>query len=216
MHTFDILQPYAFNENITDYIEGPYENGFVQIEKDDIVIDCGANVGIFSAYAAMKASNGKVYAFEPVSQIVNMLENTSALYDNIITMNFALSDRTGEQEIDISSIRENLGSASIVEYHNSSLSKKTETIKTLTIDDFIKKNNIERVDFIKADIEGAERLMLMGAQETIRRYSPKLSICTYHLEDDPQVLEEIIKDINPKYVIEHRWMKLFAHVPDNC
>ena len=77
----------------------------------------------------MKASNGKVYAFEPVSHIVNMLENTSALYDNIITMKFALSDKTGEQEIDISSISENLGSASIVEYHNSNLSKEILQLK---------------------------------------------------------------------------------------
>ena len=75
-------------------------------------------------------------------------------------------------------------------------------------------DGLERVDFIKADIEGAERLMLKGAQETLRRFAPKLSICTYHLPDDKEVLEALIKQANPHYVIEHRWQKLYAHVPE--
>ena len=71
---------------------------------------------------------------------------------------------------------------------------------------------MESVDFIKADIEGAERYMLMGARETLGKFAPKLSICTYHFPDDPEVLEKIILEANPNYKIEHRWKKLYAIV----
>ena len=46
---------------------------------------------------------------------------------------------------------------------NSEITSKL--VETITIDDFVKENNLERVDFIKSDIEGYERNMLTGAQE---------------------------------------------------
>lgn len=84
--------------------------------------------------------------------------------------------------------------------------------KMITLDEFVSENQIQKVDFIKADIEGAERYMLNGATETLRRFAPKLAICTYHLKDDPQVLEGIIKEANPAYTIVHTRHKLFASV----
>lgn len=69
------------------------------------------------------------------------------------------------------------------------------------------------MDFIKSDIEGEERNMLRGAMETLRRFSPKLSICKYHLPDDPENLKKIILEANPNYVIREEYMKLYAYVP---
>ncbi len=85
-------------------------------------------------------------------------------------------------------------------------------IALTTVDEFVKENNLQRVDFIKADIEGAERDMLRGARETLKRFAPKLAICTYHLPDDPQVLERIIKEANPDYTVVHTLHKLMAMV----
>lgn len=87
-------------------------------------------------------------------------------------------------------------------------------VQTTTIDQFVKNmpGGGGRVDFIKADIEGAERYMLMGAKETLAKFAPKLALCTYHLKDDPQVMEKLILEANPNYIIEHRWQKLYAYV----
>jgi hypothetical protein len=71
---------------------------------------------------------------------------------------------------------------------------------------------LTKVDFIKADIEGMERDLLLGAKQTIARFKPKLAICIYHLADDPEILPKIIKDICPEYKITFSDKKLFAQV----
>jgi hypothetical protein len=81
-----------------------------------------------------------------------------------------------------------------------------------TVDSFVAKNKLSRVDFIKADIEGEERTMLKGAAQTLRDFAPKLAICTYHYPDDPEVLEKIILNANPHYRIIQGPKKLFACV----
>ena len=86
---------------------------------------------------------------------------------------------------------------------------KTSEIKG----DPFKENALPRVDSIKADIEGYERYMLMGAQETLRRFAPKLALCTYHLPDDPEVLSELIKQANPDYNIVLKTKSCIASVP---
>ena len=43
-------------------------------------------------------------------------------------------------------------------------------------------------------------------------FAPKLAICTYHYNDDPQVLEEIILKANANYIVKHKWKKLYAYV----
>ncbi|GHT01861.1 hypothetical protein AGMMS50276_30860 [Synergistales bacterium] len=87
-------------------------------------------------------------------------------------------------------------------------------IETTTIDDFVEENGLERVDFIKADIEGYERHMLKGAAKTLKRFAPKLALCTYHLLDDPEVMERFIKEANPVYNVVQKRKKLFASVPE--
>lgn len=67
--------------------------------------------------------------------------------------------------------------------------------------------DFERVDFIKLDIEGAERNCLEGARKTIEKYHPRLAICAYHLQDDLLVLYEFIKSLHGSYDIKLRHYK---------
>ena len=61
-----------------------------------------------------------------------------------------------------------------------------------TIDAFVTQLNLPRVDFIKMDIEGAEREALKGASGILSKYHPRLMIDSYHRPDDMQVLPQII------------------------
>lgn len=74
-------------------------------------------------------------------------------------------------------------------------------IETIPIDEFVKEENLKRVDFIKMDIEGSEEKALLGAKETLRKFKPKLAICIYHKPKDFYELPLLIKEINPEYKI---------------
>ena len=50
--------------------------------------------------------------------------------------------------------------------------------------------------------------------KTLKEFGPKLSICTYHYPEDKELLESIILEANPNYIVEHHWRKLYAYVPE--
>jgi len=196
--------------------EGPYEYGDVYLNEGDVVFDCGANMGTFSAVASRYGA--KVYAFEAIPDIIdNYLSKTARMNENICIQNVAVWDK--EETLDFSFISGKIGASRAnqllwdphaIQHH------KQFTVPAITLDAFVERNGIKRVDFIKADIEGAERNMLRGATRILREFAPKLSICTYHLPDDPQVLREIILEANPQYQIVEKFQKMYAHVPQKA
>ncbi|MCL2651231.1 MAG: FkbM family methyltransferase [Candidatus Azobacteroides sp.] len=191
-------------------VEGPY--GYkkdlfnVTISKNDVVIDAGAWIGDFSAYAASKGAN--TYAFEPVEETFHLLCKTAKINKGEI---HPIKKGLGSEEceINIFTNKDHSGSNSLIIKNEKSTEEK---ISITTLDRFIEENKLERVDFIKADIEGAERDMLKGATNILKTFAPKLAICTYHLPDDPEVLEKIILEANPNYKIVQLQHKLFAAV----
>jgi len=204
----NILQSPEINYLFSSCLEGPYEVESLQLHKDDIVVDCGANMGIFS-FLAMKRGAKYVYAFDPMQRAQVLLKEniiSNGYEDSIIPIPFGLSEKTCtlsfvEEEI-------NIGGSHITRKGE----EKTETcnINCVTLDEWIFENKIPKIDFIKADIEGSERDMLRGARNTIKRDHPRLAICTYHLPDDPKVLRDIILSIDSSYNIEQHAMKLYA------
>ena len=92
-------------------------------------------------------------------------------------------------------------------------SNETEEIKCISIDSWVEANNIKKIDFIKADIEGAERDLLKGAMQTLKKFGPKLAICIYHFPDDPFIIPSLIKKANPAYIILKTSHKVFAYIP---
>lgn len=88
------------------------------------------------------------------------------------------------------------GSSHIVE--NSG--KGTDQIETARLDSVIN----EKVTFIKMDIEGAELEALKGAQDTIKKYKPKLAVCVYHKPEDILEIPCYIKELVPEYKLYFR------------
>ncbi len=203
--------------SIVHVYDGPYEQGNFCVKEGDIVIDAGANLGLFAISAAAKGAF--VYAFEPQAQLQETLKENIRLNgfeDRITVVPFGLSSENGEMafaEIDqmseigrFVSLTENQG------LRNSFSGCKTYAVRTVSLDSWAQENAIEHIDFIKSDIEGAERDLLKGSASVLKRFQPKLSICTYHLPDDPEVLEKIILEANPGYIISQQPKKLFAQI----
>lgn len=87
--------------------------------------------------------------------------------------------------------------------------------RQISLDSYCKENRIDNVDFIKVDIEGAERSLLRGARRVLLRDQPKLVICTYHLINDQKILPRIILNANPEYRIVKGRSVLYACVPES-
>ena len=180
----------------------------VRVRRGDVVIDAGSWIGDFAAYASEKGAS--VYAFEPLDPAFGYLSRTAELNPNVVPVKKGLGDENTHSSIFCDSC--NTGANSFLK--NMCVGQATATaVETVRLDDFVRENALPRVDFIKADIEGYERYMLMGAQETLKRFAPKLALCTYHLPDDPEVLSKLIKQANPAYNVVLKSKKLYASLP---
>lgn len=151
---------------------GIYEEGTLNafesiIKKGDIVFDLGANIGLTSIYASMLTGKaGKVYSFEAHPGTFNILKYNIEINkcENIIPLNYAISDSSG-----IGMIYENLdvnrGAASLIKKNHF---QKSFKIRTISIDQFTDKYKINRIDFIKMDIEGFELNAIKGMQNFLK------------------------------------------------
>ena len=207
----DLILP-AVYKDFSYTCEGTYEVDPVVIQPDDIVIDCGSNIGLFSAMIANRCA--KVYAFECVPDTYQYINELCKKYKNIILVKKAVGDSLGKVKFSMEK-NWNTNNQIIQEKEQEAFGdpKNFDFVDMIIIDNFVKEYGLKKVDFIKADIEGAERKMLKGASETLKKYAPKLSICEYHRLDDPEVLEKMIIQANPNYRIFHRNKKLYAYVP---
>lgn len=187
-----ILEHYAYRR----------DGKVVEVEPGDVVIDAGGCWGNGALYFADRAGpQGKVYCFEFVPQNLIILQRSLDLNqhisDSISVISKALWDKGGE----ILSYHDSGPGTSLKKDHDGPLLQ----VSTVTIDDFVKGEKIERVDFIKMDIEGSELKALQGAAKTIHSFRPKLAISLYHKQEDfitiPKYLAEL--DVQYEFYLDH-------------
>lgn len=187
--------------------EGAYEYGPVKISDGDVVLDIGASIGYVSVYAVSKGAES--YAFEPSPENHSLIKYHSRLNGNRIHLKpYAVSNECGSVEFGISSLC-STGSS----LDGCAKEARTPiTVSQITVDEFVKNEDLKKVDYIHANIVGAERLMLQGAQDTLRNFAPKIVICSYCEHDDRIILPELILKANPNYKILHNRGKIYAYV----
>lgn len=189
-----------------------YEKEDFHISKNDVVFDCGANMGLFAAYAATKGA--VVHCFEPCASTRQLLEETQKLYPNqIFIHSYAISNICGETEF---CETDNIGANHLSKYPvnpgNGILSK--EKVQTITLDEFVKQTGIIPT-FIKMDIEGAELDAMQGALQTLRQYTPKCVIGAYHTYDMPNKIKMLIRNTLSGWEIVQKQNNLFLDKNSN-
>jgi FkbM family methyltransferase len=139
--------------------------------KGATILDIGANKGIYCFWMLRAAGpSGNVIAFEPQSEMCAGIERLKRLFNwsNLRVMNLALSDVDGEKTLTRQKIGD--GSASL------ETSRRRETDATLDVPvtrlDTIANGTFAKLNFIKCDVEGHERDVFLGGEQTIRRYRP--------------------------------------------
>lgn len=185
---------------------GKYQTFPVIVNKGDVVIDCGAHIGIFSLlFAKLAGKNGKVVAIEPEERNYKALEKMTKLNKDIasiIPLKIAVYKENCWLDLYIA---KDPSCHTITPYYDERkkyLLGKKEKVKALKIDTIVEELGLEKVDFIKMDIEGAEIDALLGAEQTIKRFKPKLAICTYHRPTDSEEIKKIILSYNSDYKLK--------------
>lgn len=183
-----LIEQYAYKENAKPLVE---------VKPGNVVLDLGGCYGDTALYFAHKAGeSGRVHVFEFIPNNLKILKQNLA-------MNPLLEKRVQVVEHPVSDTSDqnvyylDFGPASHVSAEP--FENQTGITTTLSVDDFVERNNIERVDFIKMDIEGSEPAALRGAEKTIRRFRPTLAIAIYHSMDDFVNIPEWICNLQLPY-----------------
>lgn len=169
------------------------------IKKGDTVIDIGANVGQLTLHMAyLVGTSGSVHAFEPYSQTFEKLSNIvkHAKLSSIIKLNqIALGNemRSATLTIPIEKCTEATllphEAQDWINYKSKPGDYTTEECKMVTLDSYVKEN--KNFSFIKCDVEGAELLVFLGAENLLKGSSP------------PIIMIEIYEE----------WTKSFGYLP---
>jgi FkbM family methyltransferase len=137
------------------------------VKEGMIVVDIGANIGLYSILLSrLVGETGKVYAFEPDNNTYDILiENLkmSKCY-NVEVHRIALSDK--KSTVILTKPDDKHGDA-FNYIKEVSITSSNNSLLTETLDDFFYERTINQIDFIKIDVEGAELLILRGAQKTL-------------------------------------------------
>ena len=158
------------------------------IKQGDVFVDIGANAGIYSfTLSKIVGQQGKVYAFEPDPRNYKLLEKSikANSINNIIVYPIAVSDKTGQAKfnLDIDSSQ-----SSLIELENRKrVCYKSIKVPTISLDDFVSKKNIKKINLIKIDVEGGEPLVVKGMENTIKN-NPDLKII---MEFTPAYLKQL-------------------------
>ena len=183
-----------------------YQQGDVQLAPDDVIIDAGAFIGDTAVFFHHKlAGRCRIHSFELLDENLALLQHNlqrNGVHDEQIVLNkLALADTTGEEIIIADGATQ--GSTSI-------FGKKAggTRVQTITLDDYVTSLKLDRVDFIKMDIEGAEVQALAGARHTIAHFRPKLAICLYHQWDDLFRVPQAIHATGVDYQFRFKWVQL--------
>ncbi len=206
----------------TGFIIKQYEfsNGGKKIkaEKGDYVIDAGGCWGDTALYFANEVGEtGKVFTYEFIPSNLEIMAKNLSL-NPVLEKRIDLIRRPVWENSQETMYYVDKGPGSRVFMNEGQ--QYDGKVNSLSIDQLVMDRNIEKVDFIKMDIEGAEPYALKGAEATIRKYKPKLAIAIYHSLDDFINIPRFINDLGLGYklhiahfTIHAEETVLFAEIP---
>lgn len=137
-----------------------------------VILDLGANTGVYSLLAKAENPHAIVHAFEPVERVFKLLEKNKSINNYDFTCHRkAVSNSDGkgfffdDNEKHTFSVIVNLDRSNESDLH------KVET-ETISLDSFVKENSIKRIDLIKVDVETHEPEVLKGFKEYLEKFRP--------------------------------------------
>jgi len=171
--------------------------------RDGVMLDVGANIGIFTELVLEQRPGTRAYLFEPVRAHFERCRERFAGVPGVVVEPFALGDK--QQRTRIWKPKHNPGGnvieEEIVARRRSYMDFRPEEIECRVFDDYARERGIERVDFVKSDTEGYDHRVLRGMLPFLER-----------LEQRPPILAELLRqDMHPEYAAQSELLeRLYA------
>jgi FkbM family methyltransferase len=170
-----------------------------RIRSGDVVLDCGANVGVF-VRKSLDAGAGKVIAIEPAPDNVECLHRNfprEIAAGRVVVYPKGVWDRD-----DVLKLAVDPGNSAKDSFVRPIAHANFVEAPLTTIDKLAAELNLPRVDFIKMDIEGAERKAIAGASRTIAQFHPRMALCIYHVGGDEVAIPRMVRALVPGYAVD--------------
>lgn len=169
------------------FIDNLYENHLVKVESGDVVVDIGANIGLFTN-SVLKNNVSKIYCCEPSSKCFSLLQDVFKNDKQVSLHKYAISDKNGTDKLSIISEYDDFFGANFIRsnpnYGTQSLMDEKdvsfEYVETIKFKDFISKNNIEKIDLLKVDCEGGEYYIFTDENKEYFKNNVKKIMMEYH------------------------------------
>jgi FkbM family methyltransferase len=136
-----------------------------EIRPTDICLDVGGNVGYMAMLFAATATQGQVHVFEPIEVNAALVRANASLnqFPHVIVNNMAVGANSGTVEFSISQDT----AYSSMRATGRSPEVRAIEVPIITLDDYTTQHGINQIDILKVDVEGAEELVLRGAERLL-------------------------------------------------
>lgn len=147
------------------------------LQPDAVIFDIGANVGTFLFHFENKLKPQNIYAFEPNGKLFQRLKR---LFPKVNLSAVALSDENTTAQFKVPVIKGKVvtsrGTLNTDYIEKGEEKSFTETVEVVKLDEWMTKQSISKIDFIKIDVEGNEMKTLQGGKNTIQKFKPILMV----------------------------------------
>lgn len=191
---------YVLPFNLAEQERKIYSLSPVEIRNNDVVLDCGANVGVFSR-EALRQGAATVVAIEPAPENIECLRRN--FVDDIASGRLVVYPKgvwDKEDKLTLHVDSSNSAADSFVIQRPGA--KDVLELPLTTIDQIVDELKLDEVNFVKMDIEGAEVRALRGGKRTLARYHPRLALSAYHVPTDPVEIPKAVREAWPRYQLK--------------
>jgi FkbM family methyltransferase len=168
------------------------------LSKCDLAFDVGAFVGTHSIMMReIVGEKGQVYSFEPQPDCVDLLERTNYIngFDNCTIIPKSVGDRNGIQKLMTTATPD--ATSNVVGSDPWDQRYDEVDVDMIRLDSFLERNQINDVDFIKVDVQGAGLQVIKGIGERIS------DISAMHIEIHSKYIEDPSKEVTELFDILH-------------